>query len=66
MNQETLIKFFTERPAVTKAGFAREIGVSMTMLGYYLKGDPISYKVSDRMRETMRKYGWECDPYFLG
>ena len=51
---------------MTKAGFAREIGVSMTMLGYYLKGDPISDKVSDRMREAMRKYGWKYDPYFLG
>jgi hypothetical protein len=59
MTNKALTQFFTERPAITKAGFAREIGVSMTMLGYYIKGDPISDKVADRMREIMRKYGWE-------
>ncbi|MCH8568739.1 MAG: hypothetical protein LAT67_10765 [Balneolales bacterium] len=60
MNTKQLEKFFEERPAINKTVFAKECGISRQYLLLLLKGErPFTESVTEKLREQIRKYGYE-------
>lgn len=62
MEEERLLRlkdFFSSRPAITVTGFAKESGVSHSLLKFILQGDRnITHDAWKRIESTMIKYGY--------
>lgn len=51
--------FFSNRPAISVTGFAKESGVSHSLLKFMLQGDrSITNETWRKLEGTMCKYGW--------
>ena len=60
MTPSNLNQFFTNRPALSKAEFAREAGVSVRLLDYILEGKRnLTPATADKIRPVMVRYGWK-------
>ena len=55
----TLKQFLTHRPAISQAGFARELGITRQQLSRWLaECDSVPEKHHERIMILMNKYGW--------
>lgn len=57
---DTLRDFLATRPAVSVSGLALDSGVYRTTIYRCLNGERIKPESERRLRETMRKYGYEA------
>jgi hypothetical protein len=56
--RRNLQKFFRDRPAISKAAIAEEIGISRQYLDYILNGDRrLTPATKEKMRPVLMKYG---------
>lgn len=59
MTQRDLKNFFTERPHLSKAGIAKDVGISHTMLNYIIMGSrSLSSDLEDKIKKEIKKYGY--------
>ena len=59
MTPSNLSQFFQNRPALSKAEFAREAGVSVRLIDYILNGKrTLTPATAEKIRPVMVRYGW--------
>lgn len=59
MTSKDLRNFFNERPHISKAGIAKDVGISHTMLNYILIGSrSMSSDLEDKIKKEIKKYGY--------
>ena len=60
MTPSNLSQFFANRPALSKAEFAREAGISVRLIDYILNGKrKLTTDTAEKIRPVMVRYGWK-------